>query len=308
MKNYSTKNVTLDNARGKLEFRLTNDYLFRAVFQTNDKALKGLLCSLLHLDASTVKKIEILNPVELGRALNNKEFRLDIKIRLNSRQTINLEMQVENLGNWEQRSLSYTCRMFDSLNKGLGYDNARPVMNIGILDFTLKTDAPEFYSTYKILNEDSGLPFSDDLTIKILDITKINLATDQDREYNIDTWARLFKADTWEMVKALAKENSYIEEAAKSMFLLDQDEEIREQMIQRQEFYADQRAFRRQLRNSKKLIAKQSKSLDEKDKLLAEKDKFLAEKDEFLAEKDKSLAEKDREIAALKAELAKVNA
>ena len=199
MKNYSTKHVTLDDARGKLEFRLTNDYLFRAVFQSNEKALKGLLCSLLHLEASSIKKIEILNPVELGRALSNKEFRFDIKLRLNRHQIINLEMQVENLGNWEQRSLSYTCRMFDSLNKGLSYDNVRPVMNIGILNFTFKTDAPEFYSTYKILNDDTHLPFSEDLTIKILDLTKISLATDEDRKYNIDTWARLFKADTWEM-------------------------------------------------------------------------------------------------------------
>ena len=54
MKNYSTKHVTLDDARGKLEFRLTNGYLFRAVFQTNEKALKGLLCSLLHLEASSI--------------------------------------------------------------------------------------------------------------------------------------------------------------------------------------------------------------------------------------------------------------
>ena len=35
MKNYSTENVSLENLHGKVEFCLTNDYLFRAVFQTN---------------------------------------------------------------------------------------------------------------------------------------------------------------------------------------------------------------------------------------------------------------------------------
>ena len=56
MKNYSTENVSLENLHGKVEFCLTNDYLFRAVFQTNEKALTGLICSLLHLEISDVKK------------------------------------------------------------------------------------------------------------------------------------------------------------------------------------------------------------------------------------------------------------
>ena len=43
-----------------------------------------------------------------------------------------------------------------------------------------------FYS-----NEASGLPFSEDIIIKILDLTNISLATDEDRKYNVDTWARL---------------------------------------------------------------------------------------------------------------------
>ena len=44
MRAYSTKNVSIDDLHGKMEFKLTNDYLFRAVFQTNKVALKGLLC------------------------------------------------------------------------------------------------------------------------------------------------------------------------------------------------------------------------------------------------------------------------
>lgn len=56
MNDYSTKNVSIDNLHGKIEFKLTNDYLFRAVFQTNPVALKGLLCALLHLREKDIKQ------------------------------------------------------------------------------------------------------------------------------------------------------------------------------------------------------------------------------------------------------------
>lgn len=37
------------HAHGPVPYCLTNDYLFRAVLQQNNPALKGLICSLLHL-------------------------------------------------------------------------------------------------------------------------------------------------------------------------------------------------------------------------------------------------------------------
>ncbi len=241
MNDYSTKNVSIDNLHGKIEFRLTNDYLFRAVFQTNPVALKGLLCALLHLNENDIKKIEILNPIELGKSVTDKEFRLDIKILLNDDHIINIELQVENKGNWKERSLSYTCRMYDNLNRGANYKNVTPVMHIGILDFTLFEDNPEFYSSYLFCNEKSHKVYTDSFSIKVLDLTRTDLATDEDKAYNLDKWARLFKATTWEELKFLSKNNRFMEEVTKSMHIMTEDEILREKMIEREEFYADMR-------------------------------------------------------------------
>ena len=41
----------------------------------------------------------------------------------------------------------------------------------------------------------------------MLDLTHIELATEEDKRYGIDHWASLFKAGTWEELKAMAKEN-----------------------------------------------------------------------------------------------------
>ena len=46
----------------------------------------------------------------------------------------------------------------------------------------------------------------------------IDLATDDDKAYEIDKWAALFKATTWEEVRMLANTNPYIESAANSIY------------------------------------------------------------------------------------------
>ncbi len=52
-------------------------------------------------------------------------------------------------------------------------------------------------------------------SISVLDLTNIDLATEEDKSYNIDKWASLFKAQTWEEIKMLAEKNESIDEAAK---------------------------------------------------------------------------------------------
>lgn len=71
-------------AGGNVLYPMTNDYLFRAVLQTNNKALRGLICAVLHLKEADVFSVEITNPIALGDAVKNKEFRLDINVVLNN--------------------------------------------------------------------------------------------------------------------------------------------------------------------------------------------------------------------------------
>ena len=56
-------------ATGKLPHPLTNDYMFKVLFQKNNNVLKELVCSLLHLQPAEVESLEIKNPIMLGQAL-----------------------------------------------------------------------------------------------------------------------------------------------------------------------------------------------------------------------------------------------
>lgn len=235
----SIKNTSsiLKSAKGPVKIPLTNDYLFRALLQKNNYVLKGLICSLLHLSPDNVSSVEITNPIELGTSIDDKTFFLDIKVILNNQIIINLEMQVINEHNWPERSLTYLCRSFDNLNTGEAYQNVKSAIQIGFLDFTLFPEHPEFFATYKFLNVKNHSLYSDKIQLSVLDLTCIHLATEEDKLYQIDYWASLFKATTWEEIKMLATKNKYIQEASETIYKLSLKEKIRLQCEAREDYY-----------------------------------------------------------------------
>ena len=204
-------------AKGKIDYGLTNDYMFRAILQKSRKTLIGLASALLHLNPEDIKDIEITNPIILGESINAKTFILDVNILLNNSRMLNLEMQVNNLHNWENRSLCYLCSDFSQLNKGDAYEDIKPVINIGILDYTLFEDAPEFYAEFELLNKKTHRRYSDKLGISVLDLTQIDMASDEDKAYGIDTWATVFKAKTWEELRMAVQSNEHMQDKLKKL-------------------------------------------------------------------------------------------
>ena len=230
--NYATSYA---EAKGVIEYNMTNNYMFRYILQQNKKVLTGLICALLHLKPENVRDIEVTNPIDLSGDVSGKEFILDINVKLNDNTVINLEMQVANEHNWPERSLMYLCRSFDHLYRGQEYEEALPVYHIGFLDFTLFPNAPEFYATYKLLNVKNHYLYSDKFTLSVVDLTQTELATEEDKANRIDYWARLFKAKTWEDLKMLAQNNEYLEEAANSIYQANAEEIVRQQCRARED-------------------------------------------------------------------------
>ncbi len=255
---------------GPLLIPMTNDYLFRALLQRNNTVLKSLICSLMHLLPEEVSSVEITNPIELGTAINDKTFILDIKINLNDNAVINLELQVINQHNWIERSLSYLCRAFDSLLVGDNYLDVKPVIQIGLLNFTLFPEHPEFYATYQLLNVKDYSLYSDKLRLSVLDLTCIDLATEEDRSCQLDCWARFFKATTWEELNMLAQDNEAIREASSTVYQLTQEERIRMECEAREDYYRTQNDMQLVLRRSAEKVEALEKENDRLRKWIAD--------------------------------------
>ena len=48
------------------------------------------------------------------------------------------------------------------------------------------------------MNNNQHYIYNNNFTLNMLDLTQIELATEEDKAYKIDYWAKLFKAKTWE--------------------------------------------------------------------------------------------------------------
>lgn len=162
-------------------------------------------------------------------------------------------------------------------------------IHIGFLDFTLFKEYPEFYATYKLINVKNHHIYSDNFILNVVNLSRIDLATKEDRAYGIDHWAALFKAKTWEELKMIAEKDKDIEEAARSLFQFCTDEQVRKLCQDREEYYQDLRNYEREIERMKKVIAEKEAEMDiallEKDAAILEKDRMI----EKLLEENRSL-------------------
>lgn len=264
-------------ATGVIQYNMTNDYMFRYILQKNKKVLKGLICSLLHLQPKQIENVEITNPIDLSEDIDGKDFILDINVLLNDNTQINLEMQVENKHNWPDRSLAYLCRSFDQLYRGQEYEEALPVIHIGFLDYTLFPDAPEFYARNMLMNVKNHRIYNDKFTLSVVDLSRIELATEEDKAYHIDYWARLFKAKTWEDIKMLAEKNEYLQEAAQSVYMANAEEIVRQKCRAREDAERHERTLKRDMNRLKEENATVKKEN------AAVKEQYAAMKEQYAA-------------------------
>ena len=286
--------MSLANASGKIPYNMTNDYMFRAVLQKNAKVLAGLVGSLLHLDPETLD-VEIANPIILGESIDDKTFVLDVEVTVNKKTHLDLEMQVINYGNWKERALSYLCRSFDSLTRGSNYIDLAPAVHIGFIDFSLFGDAPEFYATYKMKNVKNHRIYTDKMWLSVVELNSIELATEEDRLHKIDQWAKLFKAKTWEELKAMATTDQYMESAVNTMYELSADRMVKEQCRRRAEYELYQKYQAEENARKDALIAQQRAELADKDAVIANKDTVIADQQAELAELKRRLSELQQE-------------
>ena len=290
----------LQDAAGKMAYTLTNDYLFRAVLQQSNNTLRNLVCSLLHLSPDKIQSVEITNPIELGKRIDAKTFLLDIKLLLNNDTCINIEMQVLNLGNWPERSLGYLCRSFDSLNRGENYLDAKAVIQISFLDFTLFPQEPALYSKYMFTNVKTHTIYSDKLQLFVVDLTKIDHATDEDRFYGLHQWAKFFKATTWEEIKMLVEENKDLAEAAETAYKLSTDETIRQQCEAREDYYLYEQYRQKKFTQAEQMLARAEQKLANAEQKLTNTEQKLTNTEQKLTNAEQKLTHAEQEALEYK--------
>jgi len=217
-------------------YGMKNDYMFKAVLQKSNEVLRNLVSVLLDIDESEIVSCEIMNTIELGESVDGKDCVLDVKVELNSREIIDIELQVSDEHNWPERSLFYWSRAYNSLAEGDDYSLLKKTYHIGILDFTLFEDNPYFYSEYVLKDKVTGYEYSDKLNIRILDLTKIPEKENEScQNSKLIKWAKIFKAKTLKELEMIAGKEEVFRKMVSHVRRLSADEKIRLQCQARED-------------------------------------------------------------------------
>ena len=282
----------LKKATGIIPYTFLNDYMFRVILQKHKNVLRSIVCACLKLDAGDVQDIVVQNPIELGEAIDDKTFILDINVLLNNNTIINLEMQVLDLKDWTERSLSYLARSYDNVAKGDEYINVKPVYHIGFLNYTIFPEYPEFFAKYRMMNIKNHNVYTTKFNLYVVDLTKIELATHEDVDTGLVYWTQVFKAKTWEELRQMAERNQELQEATEALYVYNQDEIVKEKCRARQDYYNHERGTQKRLEEAR-LALEESEAELVKSNVVIENQKELLKKSVKLLAESQHISEEE---------------
>ena len=236
----------------RLKISVTNDYAFKTVFR-NTKVLKGLLSAVLKIPEEEIKEIELPDTTVNGEYPEDKTGILDIRVHLNRKQKINIEMQVLPFPFWEERTLFYLCRMFvEGLKHGMNYGELEKCIHISILEYNLFEDG-EYYTEIGICDLKTGHMYSDKLSLRVIQLNQLEKATEEEKQTGLYLWGKLISARDWEVLEMLAKENESMEEAVKELEKINADPKKRYEYLYREMKEWDEVTIRDYFTNQGKL-------------------------------------------------------
>ena len=106
----------------------------------------------------------------------------------------------------------------------------------------------------------------------MVDLTRINMATKEDKLYGVDKWAAFFKADKWEDIIMLADQMPSLQTSVETLYQLNTDEQIRETCDRFIRAENRERGYKNWIASQAEEIAKQKEELANKDAVIADKD------------------------------------
>jgi len=185
----------------KLKPTFKTDILFKLLFVKHPELLRRLIAHLLEIPFESISQFEIRNPEIPPDIIGKKFCRLDINMAVDG-QNVNLEVQVENEGDYPERALFHWARIYSSsLLAGEEYTSLPRTIIISIIDFTLFSDCKEFHSEFQPLEVTRYKLLTDKLALHFFELPK--LPNEIDKNDLLLMWLALFKAETEEEINRI---------------------------------------------------------------------------------------------------------
>jgi predicted transposase/invertase (TIGR01784 family) len=251
----------------------------KMLFCKNPELLKTLVAELLQIRLDSIEEFVITNPEMPPESVGSKFCRLDINMTIDGKR-VNLEIQVENEGNFPERTLFHWARMYaGALPSGHTYSQLPQTICISILNFKL-FNCQEFHSEFRPLEVTRHILLSDKMILHFFELKK--LPESLSAANLMELWLTLFKAETEEELAKIKELGvPVMNQAIDAYYSTTATEEFREMERLRAKARHDE--------------AQALQNVEER-----EREKWQS----VIADKDAELADKDAELAQLRSLLA----
>ena len=206
---------------------LKNDVIFKTFFSRkgNEKFLIDFLSALLKIE---IKNIKIMGEVTLEQlAKDEKGGRIDIQAELNNGIVIDIEMQMEDEKNIEERTTYYAAKILSKeTKKGTEYKNIKQVIMINILNYEMLGFDEYISETVTVLDKHREYEVIKGVKWYFIELPKFR-KIEPDMNEKLNQWLAFIDDYDKELVKVAKGKNKTLKEAGIEMNYLTGDEEVR---------------------------------------------------------------------------------
>ena len=216
------------------------DFCFKELME-DEEVRNAFLAAVLGINVEDVIESRILPSHLRQKDKDEKLGILDVRVLLNNREQIDIEIQVTFSEYWAERTLFYLGKMFtDQLKPGENYQKLEKCIHIGILNFTMFDDE-EYYSCFHFWSDEGRKMYSDKVEIHTLELPK--LAKHDYPETELLKWLQFINAETEEEFEMAAEKSEYIKKAYEDLNRISADEEKRLEYEERERAIRDHQYF-----------------------------------------------------------------
>jgi predicted transposase/invertase (TIGR01784 family) len=217
-----------ETVRGRTTLDPKTDVVFWMLFGAEHN--RDLLLSLLNAVLRPAKPIVL---VEVLRAqlekvdVMAKGIALDLRLRLDGGEQVDVEMQSQRRPAQRERFLYYWSRLYGGqLLRGADYSKLRRCAVVLITDY-MELAAPRFHSVFQLRERHDAELLTDHLELHLIELPKLHDALDRNDEPSLSDWGKFLAARNDEDLEVLAMQNPVLKQAKDALDRLSADPQAR---------------------------------------------------------------------------------
>ena len=206
---------------------MKDDIMFKAFFSRagNEKFLKSFLNAIL---GKEIKIKKVIHDARLEQMAREEKYGiLDLDVELEDGKIINIEMQMKNNNNMEERTTFYAGKKIsEQLEIGYNYKELKKVIIISILNYNF-IDLPEYVTkTIRVADKHREYEINNNVEYYYIELKKFR-EQNPDMKEPINQWLAFIDMERGDLLEMAEKENKTIKEANEYYEVLTGDAELK---------------------------------------------------------------------------------